>query len=61
MQGILLKVYAHILFSCLYAKEDKNRELKTYLQNNFSMDIHFVHAKNVYKDYLKVIKDAMMR
>lgn len=52
----LLKVYAHILFSCLYAKEDKNRELKTHLQNNFSMVMHFVHAKNVYKDYLKVIK-----
>lgn len=52
----LLKVYAHILFSCLYVKEDKNKEFKSYLQENFSMDMHFVHAKNVYKDYLRVIK-----
>lgn len=51
-----LKVYANILFSGIYEKQDNDLELKEYLYANFQFDTHFVHAKNIYKDYIKAIK-----
>ena len=52
----LLKVYANILFSSVYTNEDKNVELKNYIQNHFNLIVHFEHAKNIYQKYIKVLK-----
>lgn len=52
----LMKVYAYVLFSCVYVSKDYDYELKKQLQERFMMDMHFVHAKNIYSDYLKQIK-----
>ena len=48
----LLKVYANILFTNVY--QHKNY----HVIDSFPMDIRFFHAKNVYRDYLKVLKRA---
>ena len=54
--NFFLKVYANILFSGIYEKYDDDLELKQYLYSNFEFRTHFVHAKNIYKEYIKVIK-----
>lgn len=53
----LLKVYACIL-SSFYANRDYDVRLKEEIVEQFGMDVHFVHAKRVYKEYIKVIKRA---
>ena len=56
LKDYLLKVYANILFAGVYVYADSDGDLKKYLALNFSFDAHFVHAKNIYKDYIKAIK-----
>ena len=58
-KDFFIKVYANILFSGIYAKSDDDLSLKQYLLLNYSFDIHFVHAKNVYKDYIRAIKRCL--
>ena len=50
----LLKVYACIL-SSLYANQDYEVRLKEEIIEQFEIDVHFVHAKKVYKEYVKAI------
>ena len=52
----LLKVYANILFANVYC--NKNSVGKYNIAHQFSMDVHFEHAKNVYQDYIRVLKRA---
>ena len=52
----LLKVYATILFSCVYNHLDYDISLKNNLKESVSFDSHYVYAKNVYKEYLRVLK-----
>ena len=54
-KNFLVKVYANILF-CDYPIFEKESNLVWELQKKYSFDIHFVHAKNVYKDYIRVFK-----
>ncbi len=54
--NFFLKVYANILFPGIYEKKDNDLELKEYLYENFDFETHFVYAKNVYKEYIRVIK-----
>lgn len=57
-KDFLMKVYAYLLFSCIYVAEDYNVFLKQELQEKFNMNMHFVHARNIYTDYIKQIKKS---
>lgn len=59
-KDFFVKVYANILFSGIYARSDQDFALKQLLSEKYSFDMHFVHAKNVYKDYVRAIKRALI-
>ena len=58
-KDFLMKVYANILFSTVYVTEDYNTELKEVLFHQYHIDTHFIHARNVYKDYLRNIRRSL--
>ena len=60
-KDFFVKVYANILFSGIYARSDQDFALKQLLSEKYSFDMHFVHAKNVYKDYVRVIKRVLKK
>lgn len=57
-KDFLLKVYANILFSKVYLNKDYDVDLKMALQKEFSFDTHYVYAKNIYQEYLRVLNRA---
>lgn len=58
-EAFLLKVYANILFSCVYVRRDNDWDLKRSLHTDFSFTTQFIHASHVYEDYLKRLNRAL--